>query len=135
MAEFTEVCKQALRMLNADRASECLILCILPDGNVYIDGSPRSRTIQAAKAEEVEKYIMQWAAEHPGPVYPTWREWQNANFPNADSIIRPCVFESEEYFNCVNKNNCECCENERIPADIAEKLGIKPIDNKGGAGK
>lgn len=134
MAEFTEVCKQALRMLNADRARECLILCILPDGNVYIDGSPRSRTIQAAKAEEVEKYIMKWAAEHPEPVYPTWKEWQETNFPDADSYMCPIPFGAMTQEECGDMN-CTDCMNRRIPKYIAKKLGIKPTENKGGTGK
>ena len=46
---------------------------------------------------ELERIVMDWAEEHPEPRYPTWREWLR--------------LEMEE----------------RIPADIAEKLGIKPI--------
>ena len=28
--------------------------------------------------DEVERRVMQWAAEHPEPVYPTWDEWQKS---------------------------------------------------------
>ena len=122
MAEFSVVMKQAKRMCDAQEDCEVCPLgkkldcvCVLSDAAVMMD------------ADKIEHIVMNWAANHPEAVYPTWREWQEANFPNADSIIRPCVFESENYFNCVNKVGCELCENERIPADIAEKLGIKPI--------
>lgn len=130
MAEFTEVMRQAQRLCAAHIDGDCA-LCPL----FGVLTGCKGNVCNACDTKEIQNIVFNWAAEHPEPVYPTWREWQNANFPNADSIIHPCVFESEEYFNCVNKNSCECCENERIPADIAEKLGVKPIDNKGGAGK
>lgn len=68
---------------------------------------------------------MQWAAEHPEPVYPTWREWQHSMFPDADVRISPCEFGSMDRFKCDDKTCTECME-QKIPADIAEKLGIKP---------
>ena len=43
---------------------------------------------------------MEWAEAHPEPEYPTWVEW----------------------FNSMGGVDC----GEPIPADIAEKLGIKP---------
>ena len=75
--------------------------------------------------EEVERRVMQWAAEHPEPVYPTWREWQHSMFPDAHKFIRPCEFGSRNRFEC-DKKICYECKKEPIPADIAEKLGIKP---------
>ena len=72
-----------------------------------------------ANWNRVEKVVTAWAAEHPVPVYPTWREWllQMGLFemrqidpryegretsPNWDTLLKP------------------------IPADIAQKLGIEP---------
>ena len=46
-----------------------------------------------------EKIVMDWAEAHPEPVYPTWLEWLDNN----NRLLR-----------------------DRIPADIAEKLGIRP---------
>ena len=129
MAEFQKVVRQIKRMCDSHGASchSCPLKrksgpCTLVHDDEFIPGD-----WEDIKAAEIEMVVMHWAANNPEPVYPTWREWQEANFPNTDSIIRPCVFESENYFNCVNKTGCELCENERIPADIAEKLGIKPI--------
>ena len=85
------------------------------------------------KAEAIEKHIMQWAAEHPEPVYPTWKEWRDKNFSNNDAPMWPCTFETKEYLKCKNFIRCEQCINTPIPAHIAAKLGIKPI--KGGNGK
>lgn len=132
MAEFTEVCRQAMRM-NAALAAErggrpkCIILRISKDGKVSLEGG-----FTTATAEEIEKTIMQWAAEHPEPVYPTWEEWQNQNFPDAAEYIYPCVFDAAYKFGCKN-TNCTDCRKLPIRADIAEALGIKPI--KGGDGK
>lgn len=69
---------------------------------------------------------MQWAAEHPEPVYPTWDEWQNSVFPDAEIDITPCTFGSRDRLNCFFEKKCSTCNEQQIPADIAEKLGIKP---------
>jgi hypothetical protein len=60
--------------------------------------------------------IMAWAAEHPEPVYPTWGEWlesievikYNDRADSVNYLIRP-----------THKINT------RIPADIAQKLGLQ----------
>ena len=49
---------------------------------------------------EFERRVMEWAEAHPEPKYPTWVEW----------------------FNSMGGVDC----GEPIPADIAERLGIKP---------
>ena len=122
MAEFKEVMKQAARMCRAhDECEKCpvnVIADMVPSGCLF--GS-------RIDAGYIEEKIMSWAAEHPEKIYPTWKEWQDTNFPNNDSLIRPCIFESEEYFNCKEEIGCEKCMNKPIPAEIAEKLGIKPI--------
>ena len=59
-------------------------------------------------------------------VYPTWREWQQANFPNKSGTIRPCEYISYTDAHCDDYKYCGDCANQPIPADIAEKLGIKP---------
>ena len=124
MAEFTEVMRQAKRMCEA-HGDTCLE-CPVDNGDTCaFMRSPWNLTEE--EMAEVERIVMDWAAAHPEPRYPTWKEWQDANFPNNDALMRPCIFESEEYFNCKQENGCETCMNKPIPADIAEKLGIKPI--------
>lgn len=48
---------------------------------------------------EIERVVMRWAAEHPEPQYPTWEEWQKTNFPDAESAIFPCSFDSKKNVN------------------------------------
>ena len=119
MSEFTDVMRQAKRMCKAQEDCESCPLwnpdnffCNL-DTTCYSDDSV------------IESIVMQWAAEHPETVYPTWDEWQKSVFPDADRDICPCEFGRSDRFNCDDKTCAECLL-EQIPADIAEKLGIKP---------
>jgi hypothetical protein len=64
---------------------------------------------------ESEKAIMDWAAEHPEPVYPTWVEYlvgigvipHEIRLETADTLMDTHLLKP-------------------IPADIAQKLGIEP---------
>ena len=56
---------------------------------------------------DIERKVMSWAAEHPEPVYPTWREWLSEQGVLSAGGLWEKAFEP-------------------IPADIAEKLGIQP---------
>ena len=123
MSEFTDVMRQARRMCQTQEDCESCPLwntanffCKL-DTTCYSDDSA------------MESIIMQWAAKHPEPVYPTWREWQNSTFKDAHTPIRPCEFGSKDRFKC-DKKTCYECKAEPIPADIAERLGIKPKEAK-----
>ena len=81
--------------------------------------------------KEVERRVMQWAAEHPEQVYPSWNEWYTKNFPDAyydGKRICPRIFRGGE--SCDGETDCDRCRNNRIPADIADKLGIKPKEAK-----
>ena len=129
MAEFQEVVRQIKRMCDSHGASchDCPAkaksgLCALAHDDEFIP-----EDWEEIKAAEIEMVVMRWAANNPEPRYPTWKEWQDTNFPNNDALMRPCIFESEEYFNCKQEIGCEQCMNNPIPADIAEKLGVKPI--------
>jgi len=76
---------------------------------------------------DVQNKVAVWAAEHPEQQYPTWAEWllkvgAARRVPIGEpwpveladgSMLEPC-------YEIVVK------ENERIPAYIAEKLGIEP---------
>ena len=82
-----------------------------------------------AKADNCEEQIeglKAWAKEHPAPRYPTWDEWQHNMFPDASKKMMPCSFESRDKLGCTGLI-CLQCRMRPIPADIAEKLGIKPI--------
>lgn len=120
MSEFTDVMRQARRMCKTQEDCESCPLwntanffCKL-DTTCYSDDSA------------IENIIMQWAAKHPEPVYPTWAEWQDSTFPNATVRIRPCWFIPKNPRMCNTLENCYGCCNRPIPAEIADKLGIKP---------
>ena len=122
MAKFTEVMRQAKRMCKAfsdGHCSEC------PIGNEDVLECGIMVTSEM-DCEEVERRVMQWAAEHPEQVYPTWDEWQKSVFPDAEIDITPCTFGSRDRLNCFLEKKCSTCKKQQIPADIAEKLGIKP---------
>ena len=122
MAEFIEVMEQAKRMCESFRDGHCS-KCPIGDANALECGITVTSEMDC---KEVERRVMQWAAKHPEPVYPTWREWQNSTFPDAEIDITPCTFGSRDRLNCFLEKRCSTCKEQQIPADIAEKLGIKP---------
>lgn len=121
MAEFTEVMRQATRMCEAhDSCARCALYKARTDGGCSFD------KLYNTNYDEVERRIRAWAQEHPEPVYPTWRKWYDATFPEAVyRRICPATF-GDEYTDC-GKDACGLCVERTIPAEIAEKLGIKPI--------
>ena len=121
MAQFSDVMRQAKRMCESFSDGHCSE-CPIGDANVLECGITVTSEMDC---EEVERRVMQWAAEHPELVYPTWDEWQNSVFPDAEIDITPCTFGSRDRFKCDDKTCTECMV-QQIPADIAEKLGIKP---------
>ena len=86
------------------------------------------RIAKVDNCEEQIKGLMDWAAEHPEPRYPTWNEWQHSMFPGAGDDMSPCSFLSYTECRCKGWSTCDECREQPIPADIAAKLGIKPID-------
>ena len=125
MAKFTEVMRHARRMCESFSDGHCSE-CPIGNANALECGITVTSEMDC---EEVERRVMQWAQEHPEPVYPTWREWQNSTFKDAHKHITPCAFGSRDRFKCEGKTCIECME-QQIPADIAEKLGIKPKEAK-----
>ena len=122
MAQFTEVMRQVRRMCESFSDGNCSE-CPIGDANALECGITATSEMDC---KDVERLVMQWAAEHPEPVYPTWDEWQNSVFPDAEIDITPCTFGSRDRLNCKENRVCAECMEQKIPADIAEKLGIKP---------
>ena len=127
MAEFQTVMRQAARMCKAhDECDSCPIRAEMDDLG---EKCPFCGALDVAA---VEQKIMGWAKEHPEPVYPTWKEWQKANFPDAHDVMHPCAFMKREEVEKVRgaecgRTSCNICARSPIPADIAEKLGIKLV--------
>lgn len=96
MAEFQEVMRQLNRLCSHnEKCSESGCLLFNECGNIGTHCSDPKHSYR------IEKTVMQWAAEHPEQVYPTWQEWFDT-FDEAIDVDEP------------------------IPADIAEKLGLQP---------
>ena len=122
MAEFTEIMRHARRMCESFSDGHCSE-CPVGDANALECGITVTSEMDC---KDVERLVMQWAAKHPEPVYPTWDEWQKSVFPDAEIDITPCTFGSRDRLNCFLEKKCSTCKEQQIPADIAEKLGIKP---------
>ena len=115
MAEFQEVMRQGKRICESCHECEpcpihkatiaCPVVCYEDDCSLA----------------EVERIIMGWATEHPEPRYQTWKEWQEATFPEARNQL--CI----NHFAPAECKGCTACRSKPIPADIAQKLGIQPI--------
>lgn len=107
MAEFKEVMKQWQRFCKShNNCGECEFdgkgIC----GEAHLSDVPYS---------DMELRIMAWAAEHPEPVYPSWMEY-------IMDVQHDCV----KAYNGGNDTLWKWMWTTPIPADIAEKLGVKP---------
>lgn len=131
MAEFIEVMRQARRMCSSfggECSDKCPLNCAI---QVETDCYRDLCICVAGGLEEayklIEERVMQWAKEHPAPVYPSWNEWHGKNFPDAyydGKRICPSILGGGE--SCDSENDCDKCRDRPIPADIAAKLGIEP---------
>lgn len=124
MAEFQVVMKQAKRM--------CVTVNDCDQCELMTDAGCRFAIFadDAKYSHEIERIVMDWAAKHPEPVYPTWNEWYRKTFPDSIFATSPCpnmFYKICEMSNYHGEVECYECKNQPIPADIAEKLGIKPI--------
>nr|DAE37240.1 MAG TPA: hypothetical protein [Caudoviricetes sp.] len=122
--EFSEVMKQAQRicMIYSDNYCQHCPLC---DENENCEMGTFSE--KSFDAQALETAIMDWAKQNPKPVYPSWEEGWKQIFP--DALYTPCPANyGKKYKNtsCASVS-CERCRERPIPAEIAEKLGIKPV--------
>ncbi len=98
MAEFREVMKHWHRMcetMDKIHGVNCCDNCDLRKFNCVAIWEMNEDT----NYDIISNVVLKWAAEHPEPVYPTWREW----------LIGDMCYDL----------------NDRIPAEIAQKLNIK----------
>lgn len=100
MAEFVQTMKDWRRMCKVYTTDDesCCDGCPVADFREHGCGA----IFEMEDSTDWQKYadtIMEWANEHPEPVYPTWWDWFAAGGLDQD---------------------------DPIPADIAQKLGIEP---------
>ena len=65
---------------------------------------------------KIENEVIQWAAEHPEPVYPSWKDWMFDSGIISNAAL--CEIRNMKYI------YADLCK--PIPADTAQKLGIEP---------
>lgn len=124
--EFSEVMKQVNRMCMTYLGDQCRKCPLNRCDNCEMDIYSESR-FTAQAAQKLESIATDWAKEHPELVYPSWDEGWKQIFP--DALCTPCPANyGGKYKNisCASVS-CERCRERPIPAEIAEKLGIKPI--------
>lgn len=133
MAEFAEVIRQKARLCNA---SPCCIDCPVGEDSTKIKENILCSVFECKYPELFEEIVMKWAAEHPELKYPTWVDWWNENFGGEGrQMLRPCSFVPPRELGCsIGHDGCMQapykCWHTPIPAHIAEKLGIKPIEEE-----
>lgn len=127
MAEFHEVVKEFNRMDRTFRR-DCKD-CPMPGQNIG-----QCRKLLLENPETYGPIVMHWAADHPEPKYPTWEEWWRETFPNADRKLCLRIFGLRKMQECPVLK-CDECRAQPIPAEIANKLGIKPKGGHGNDGR
>ena len=119
MAEFVQTMKDWKRMCNAMGQEDEYTACDKCDLREFGCPAIYEKECDSADWNHVENVVAKWAAEHPEPVYPTWKEWleEQRVVVHFDSVSEKGT---KVKWELTNKSNC------RIPADIAQKLGIEP---------
>lgn len=121
MAEFKDVHRNMVRMCDAMRAEDNGCAPCPLDGICA-----KFITLSEDAIATIERVVTQWAAEHPEPVYPSWEEGWKQLFPNGIDTPCPSEYDAKYGHDCL-KLSCLNCKRRSIPAEVAEKLGIKPI--------
>lgn len=126
MAEFQEVMKQRNRMckhyLSIDHNCK----------NCPLDRAKEGTMLQcfryvAEYYQKAENVIMEWAAEHPEPVYPTWEEWLQSVgvMESSEGLLRRT--KGQLYIDGIPAHAVPTAKVlQPIPDDIAKKLGLDP---------
>lgn len=111
MAEYKDVIKQFKRMCKSVSSAQCTRgECLMGCENIG-----QCRKVAFERPAEFEERVMAWAAEHPEPVYPTWYAWL------ANMCVVPIELPPDQAVMVTDIGLLK-----KIPADIAQKLGIEP---------
>ena len=121
MAEFKNVHRNMVRMCDAMRAEDNGCAPCPLDGICA-----KFITLSEDAIATIERVVTEWATKHPEPVYPSWDEGWKQLFPNGIDTPCPSEYDAKYGHDCL-KLSCLNCKRRSIPAEVAEKLGIKPI--------
>lgn len=125
MAEFKDVHRNMVRMCDAMRAEDNGCAPCPLDGICA-----KFITLSEDAIATIERVVTKCAAEHPEPVYPSWEEGWKQLFPNGIDTPCPSEYDAKYGHDCV-KLSCLNCKRRSMPAEVAEKLGIKPVEFAG----
>lgn len=119
MIDFSEVMRQWRRMCDTMSAKYRDNPCkYCPLDNVVDNGCDAIFAMDiATDYNEIAEIVMKWAKENPELEYPTWGDWI------VEMGLAKWVDEDDP-FSATLRPTFKMCT--KIPADIAEKLGIKP---------
>lgn len=121
MTNFSQVMHDWRRMCNKMDEGyevEACLHCPLTLADATKRGCDAIYTNWAADVDwdKIASIVEEWAAKNPEPVYPTWYEYVWSQLTKKEPIS--------------DHDLATWMENNRIPADIAEKLGLKPKERK-----
>lgn len=127
MAEFKDVIRNYRRMVKDWKDSG-----LFSEKDIEKAANDMITISNETAALSFERYVMSWAKEHPEKKYPSLAEWWKSKYPHFSSGKPPCwkyFLSAKDCANLCNKHtHCSSCQNEPIPEDVAEKLGIKPLE-------
>ena len=121
MAEFKNVHRNMVRMCDAMRAEDNGCAPCPLDGICA-----KFITLSEDAIATIERVVTEWATKHPEPVYPSWDEGWKQLFPNGIDTPCPSEYDAKYGHDCL-KLSCLNCKRRPMPAEVAEKLGIKPV--------
>ena len=123
MIDYKEVIHNVIRLCKANKGH-----CYKCDLGML--ACPNNLRFDVTDEKEFEKFamaVMDWAAKHPEPVYPTWAEWLKDLGLIVEREGEVKRYRPDEIEICFEKFDALGCKaNERIPTDMAERLGISP---------
>jgi hypothetical protein len=113
MADFVQTMKDWKRMCNAMGQEDEYSACEKCGLKAFGCPAIYEKECDSADWNHVEEVVTAWAAEHPEPVYPTWVEYfrKIGIAPEDQKAFHSWLMQP-------------------IPADIAQKLGIEPKEDK-----
>lgn len=125
MAEFQELMKEMRRMCAYFRPTcNGCPLCLEKGTNEFCGEQPMDILSDPAL---VEAAVMQWAAEHPEPVYPTWEEWLQSVGVMESSVGLLRRIKGLMYIDGIPAHAVPTAKVlQPMDADIAQKLGLQP---------
>lgn len=128
MSEFKEIMQQADRLC---KSTDNCVGCPLEVSDEVCYFDIISDAYIEKNYDDFETRVRNWVKEHPAPLYPTWGEWFHNTFPKGNiGCFSPCAF-YDDCDSCKHDGGCnDLYFDKPIPADIAEKLGIKPRETR-----